>query len=184
MWKAFISHRRRKWCSFNFFTVARSVVPIFGRAVGSHISDISFRPQTDNDMCDFDFRNRYCSWPPSLELPILTYAELNVYRIIWNFEGTCIYYAIAEPWQKQFMEVGEDLLWLTVKGVQVQRGCKSQDWILGVAAGNRSYIVAAAWKQGHSQATTHKAFALTSLCPARLYPFKCPPHLPKSPVED
>lgn len=33
------------------------------------------------------------------------------------------------------MEVGEDLLWLTVKGVQVQRSCKSQDWILGVAAG-------------------------------------------------
>lgn len=53
--------------------------------------------------CDFDLWNRYCSWPPSLELPILTYYI--------DLRGTRIYCAIAEPWQKQFVEVGEDLPW-------------------------------------------------------------------------
>lgn len=57
-------------------------MPIFSRAVGIHISGISFRPQTTTWGVTSTLEIGIVLNFLSLELPILTYAELNVYRII------------------------------------------------------------------------------------------------------
>lgn len=160
MWKAFHT-TEGKWCSFNFSTVARSAVPIFVRPVGSNSPSISFLPH--GTRYDLDFWDQDCSWPPSWSFLYWLNAALNVHRIMCKYKGSCVYYAMAETIHRRGRG---DLMWLTVKGVQVHHGSKSP-WVhLGGCSKNRSGWLRCCNCQeagDTGQGTTPKAFTLAFL---------------------